>query len=117
MLRQAAEFGEGEDEGDYRDDEEQRLAQDQQQNSRTQDRSHQQINQNRQSKIHGCNYRDPSAMRKVVTHSSVLENFESGCLPAQVSQSHVKTLPGALEIAEARGHFCQPSNKFEATLN
>lgn len=57
MLRQAAELGESEDEGDNRNNEEQRLAQDEQQDSRAQDSGHEQINQNRQSKIHGFEYR------------------------------------------------------------
>lgn len=47
MLREAAEFGEGEEEGNDRNDEEQRLAQDEQEDSRAQDSGHQQINQNR----------------------------------------------------------------------
>jgi len=47
MLSQAAEFGEGEDEGDDRNDEEQRLAQDEQKDSHAENGGHQQINQNR----------------------------------------------------------------------
>ena len=74
MLRQAAELGEGEDEGDDRNDEEQWLAQDEQQYSRAQNSSHQQINQNRQSKIHGGHYKRLFDIRKAVTFSPALGN-------------------------------------------
>jgi hypothetical protein len=57
MLRQAAEFGEGEEEGDNRNDEEQGLAQDEQKDSRAENGGHQQVNQNRQSKIHAAEYK------------------------------------------------------------
>ena len=52
MLRQAADFGEGDNIGDERDDEQPRLAGDQQQNSHAQDQSNQRINQSRQRKFH-----------------------------------------------------------------
>ena len=105
MLCQAAELGKGENEGDDRNDEEERLAQDEEQNSRTENGRHQQINQNRQSKIHGCYYKGLSVRRKAVTNSPALGNIEPGCLPAQVPRSHVKTPPDVNEITEARGHF------------
>lgn len=52
MLREAAELAEGENEDDDGNNEENRLAGDQQQNCRAEDSGHYQINQNRQSKIH-----------------------------------------------------------------
>lgn len=52
VLGEAADFGEGDDVGDKRNNEQPRLAGDNQQNSRTQDQSNQQINQSRQRKFH-----------------------------------------------------------------
>ncbi len=67
MLRQAAELGEGEEEGDDRNDEEQGLAQNEQKDSRAENGGHQQVNQNRQSKIHGVECRCFGVKRKAVS--------------------------------------------------
>lgn len=52
-MRHAPEPAEGHDERDDADNEEKRFAGDRQQDSNAQHGSHQQINQNRQSKLHG----------------------------------------------------------------
>ena len=69
MLRQAAELGEREKEGDDCNDEEQGLPQDEQQDSRAENGGHYQVNQNRQSKIHDCNYKHPPFIRKSLSAS------------------------------------------------
>jgi hypothetical protein len=52
MLRQAAVLGKGEDEQGERNDEKQRLARHEQQDACADDRAHQKVYQNSQSKLH-----------------------------------------------------------------